>query len=368
MCSSRGTDDPASTAEISTAVATRTPTRSPSAIASETPLIVSWSDSASSSTPAAAARCTTSAAGRTPSEGVECDCRSKRGATRAAYAIASGGGVAVHAGPADGGFVGYAGERGDAPRDDRAQTAHGGGVAARLLEEDLVGGSVAVELIAGGVGLDSALARVEPQHLEVCKRCAHLVLVDRVRLLELAHGGDHLGDQPALLSVSPKDQADVGRVRGAQGVVVHRKCSHWEKTGGSVFGFFGLRQVAVAALGGRLCSPRFSSASVHFAGDSRRGRGWTDEGCGGSRRTRIGKRDAKQRHRPDTTYGGAVRTGDRDAAERAHAGHAGCAGGRHGAAGPHVRAARPAVPGLGGDVAGEHVRDLALRAAAGGAP
>src|ERR1700722_10028706 len=368
MCSSRGTDDPASTAEISTAGTTRTPTRSPSAIASETPLIASWSDSASSSTPAAAARCTTSAAGRTPSEWVECDCRSKRGATRAAYAIASGAGVAVHAGPADGGFVGYAGERGDAPRDDRAQTAHGGVVAAGLLEEDLVGGSVAVELIAGGVGLDSALARVEPQHLEVCKRGAHLVLVDRVRLLELAHGGDHLGDQPALLSMSPEDQADVGRVRGAQGVVVHRKHSHWEKTSGSVCGCFGLRRVAVAALGGRLCSPRFSSASVHFAGDSRRGRGWTDEGRGGSRRPRIGKRDAKQRHRPDTTHGGAVRTGDRDAAERAHAGHAGCAGGRHGAAGPHVRAARPAVPGLGGDVAGEHVRDLALRAAAGGAP
>ena len=42
--------------------------------------MVSWSDSASSSTPASAARATTSAAGRAPSEWVECDCRSNRGA------------------------------------------------------------------------------------------------------------------------------------------------------------------------------------------------------------------------------------------------------------------------------------------------
>ena len=53
---------PSSTAEISTAGTTRTPCRSPARSASATPLTVSWSVSASSSTPARAARSTTSAA------------------------------------------------------------------------------------------------------------------------------------------------------------------------------------------------------------------------------------------------------------------------------------------------------------------
>ncbi len=56
-----GAAAPSSTAEISTAGTTRTPCRSPAASASETPPTVSWSDSASSSTPASAARRTTSA-------------------------------------------------------------------------------------------------------------------------------------------------------------------------------------------------------------------------------------------------------------------------------------------------------------------
>ena len=55
--------------------------RRPPRIASETPEIVSWSESARSSTPASAARATTSLAESTPSEFVECDCRSKRGGT-----------------------------------------------------------------------------------------------------------------------------------------------------------------------------------------------------------------------------------------------------------------------------------------------
>ena len=50
--------------------------------ASGTPSIVSWSVSASSSTPAAAACATTSAAGSAPSEWIECDWRSKVGRMR----------------------------------------------------------------------------------------------------------------------------------------------------------------------------------------------------------------------------------------------------------------------------------------------
>ena len=46
----------------------------------------------------------------------------------------------------------------------------------------------------------------------------------------------------------------------------------------------------------------------------------------------------------------------------------GRAGGGDGAAGAGIRAARRALPRLGDRAAGEHVRDLALRAAAGGAP
>ena len=92
MCSSRGVCASASIAEISTAGTTRTPWRSPARSASATPATVSWSLSASSSTPARAARSTTSAASSAPSEFVECDCRSKRiGVAIGRRAYATGG-------------------------------------------------------------------------------------------------------------------------------------------------------------------------------------------------------------------------------------------------------------------------------------
>ena len=92
----------------------------PAAIASATPAIVSWSESASSSTPASAARATTSVADRTPSELVECDCRSKRGATRASVCDRLRGRSASCAGRLRGG----SGQRAHTPVDGLAQPPH----------------------------------------------------------------------------------------------------------------------------------------------------------------------------------------------------------------------------------------------------
>src|SRR5450631_2505017 len=130
MCSSRGTGEPSSTADISTAGTMRTPASLPAAIASETPEIVSWSESASSCTPASAARCTTSPAPSAPSEWVECDCRSKRIAITPAYAIASAAGVlaAVREDPG-------VGQSADAVVQLAAQPHHGGVVGAGALVE-----------------------------------------------------------------------------------------------------------------------------------------------------------------------------------------------------------------------------------------
>src|SRR5262245_18426555 len=66
--------------DSSVAGTTRTPWRSPAALASLTPSTVSWSLSASVSTPASAARRTTSVGSSPPSERVECNCRSNVGA------------------------------------------------------------------------------------------------------------------------------------------------------------------------------------------------------------------------------------------------------------------------------------------------
>src|SRR3954451_9625027 len=58
--------------------------------ASSAPLTVSWSLSASVFTPAAAAAATTSAGGSAPSEGVECDWRSKVGLGASATEVLDG--------------------------------------------------------------------------------------------------------------------------------------------------------------------------------------------------------------------------------------------------------------------------------------
>src|ERR1035438_8806866 len=197
MCSSRGTGESASTAEISTAGTTRTPSRSPAAMAPDKPLTVSWSDSASSSTPASAARWTTSAADSAPSEWVECDCRSKRGAMRApAYAIGSEAGVLVCAVA-----LARAGQRGDAVGDDAALAAHGRVVAVGLLVQQPVAVGVGgFERGVCRVGVGGAQLRVQPQDLQVGDGRALLVLGDGVGVLELAQHRDHLGHQPALRS------------------------------------------------------------------------------------------------------------------------------------------------------------------------
>ena len=149
MCSSRGDRRSRRRRPRSRRPATtRTPQRSPASIASATPPIVSWSDSASSSTPASAAFCTTSAGGSEPSEAVECDCRSKRGGTRRSVCDRLRG---APDGPRSergrrvmrtwrwSAAAARRGWRGEQPRDARfdavAQAAHGRVVAVRLLRQ-----------------------------------------------------------------------------------------------------------------------------------------------------------------------------------------------------------------------------------------
>ncbi len=78
--------------------------------------------------------------------------------------------------------------------------------------------------------------------------------------------------------------------------------------------------------------------------------------------------NARSRHRPDETHGGTVRTRHCHAFAHTYADCSWRVGGGHGAVGPDVRAARQGLPGLRGGAAGEHVRDLSLRDAAGGTP
>src|SRR3954469_2649588 len=76
--------------DSSVAGTTRMPCSRPAASASATPSTVSWSLSASISTPASAANRTTSAGSRAPSERVECDCRSNVGAPMWAGSLSDG--------------------------------------------------------------------------------------------------------------------------------------------------------------------------------------------------------------------------------------------------------------------------------------
>src|SRR5277367_6591429 len=232
MCSSRRTAASASTAEISTAGTTRTPRRSPAAIASETPLTVSWSDSARSSTPASAARARTSAGASAPSELVECDCRSKRSGIRGTYAIASGAClVAPVARPrarVDGrlerGRISVGGEQlGDVTGEGFAQGADGEVVAAGLFGERRVGGGLdRVEIGVGGLGVGGALGGFCPQRLQVGQGSAELLLGEGVAVLELAQDGDQLMAQPTLLGIGAEQQGDVGKGVGV-GLVCHRE-------------------------------------------------------------------------------------------------------------------------------------------------
>src|SRR5271156_1536371 len=205
MCSSRRTSAPASTAEISTAGTTPTPRRSPAAIASETPLTVSWSDSAKSSTPASAAWARTSAGASAPSEWVECDCRSKRSGIRGTYAIASEACfVAPVARPRvraacrlECGRILVGGEQlGDVTGEGFAQRAYCEVVAASLPGERRVhGGLDRFEIGVGGLG-------------------------EGVAVLELAQHWHQLMAQPTLLSMGAEQQADVGEGVGV-GLVCH---------------------------------------------------------------------------------------------------------------------------------------------------
>src|SRR5437870_3930101 len=216
MCSSRPTGASLSTAEISTAGTIRIPCCWPAAIASETPLMVSWSDSASCSTPAAAARSTTSAAGRAPSECVECDCRSKRGAMRAGgYAIRS------EIDEQRGRLAADGQQRLDPPRERVAQAQDGCVVAPGLVMQHEIGAAAGgLERGAGGVGLEGAHARLDPEGLEIGQRCPEVLLGECAALLELAHDGHQLVDQPMLLAVGAQQQADIGGLVGG-GLVDH---------------------------------------------------------------------------------------------------------------------------------------------------
>src|SRR5271156_3013980 len=230
MCSSRRTSAPASTAEISTAGTTPTPRRSPAAIASETPLTVSWSDSAKSSTPASAAWARTSAGASAPSEWVECDCRSKRSGIRGTYAIASEACfVAPVARPRvraacrlECGRILVGGEQlGDVTGEGFAQRAYCEVVAASLPGERRVhGGLDRFEIGVGGLGVGGALGGFGPQRLQVGQGCAELLLGEGVAVLELAQHWHQLMAQPTLLSMGAEQQADVGEGVGV-GLVCH---------------------------------------------------------------------------------------------------------------------------------------------------
>src|SRR5258708_7328143 len=167
MCSSRGSEAPSSTAEISTAGTTFRPCCSPAATASATPATVSGSEGASSSTPASAARPTTSAAARTPSELVEWDWRSKRGGTGGRRA--SGGLLRAQ-------LVSGSSEDANASVDGAAQAADGCVVTVGLLGEER-GGEVApwIQAICGGVGLGGAGAGFEPEDCQGRQRGARVV-------------------------------------------------------------------------------------------------------------------------------------------------------------------------------------------------
>ena len=181
MCSSRAAPAPAapsSTAEISTAGTTRTPWRSPAASASETPLTVSWSDSASSSTPASAAQAH--------------DLGRLAGRRRSGWSATAGRSEAPRAGDVRdqiscwsrvGSSEGIARQpRGRAgPRRPRMR-AHGGVVAAGLARQrPFRGGVDGVEIGAGGLGLGGALAGLDPENLQVGQGRAQLLLGERRR-------------------------------------------------------------------------------------------------------------------------------------------------------------------------------------------